>query len=224
MATWGMHIRIAEGILKHHKLFSAKDFLVGSIGPDCGQPNEDWSVFTPAKQVSHWLDSEGQIQAEDFYNTYLGQGAEPGAFDFYWGYYIHLLTDMAWTDFYNHRRLNDPLYRPLDHDPKFIWTIKKDWYDLDHIYFRDKQDGLFHKVFLDIESYASPLDYYPKDAISRQIAYIQNFYGNHQGKLDRPMVYLSQEDMDAFVDENVERFIERIENDPSLRAMKGLQG
>ena len=34
MATWGLHIRIAEELLKIESSFDIEKFLVGNIGPD----------------------------------------------------------------------------------------------------------------------------------------------------------------------------------------------
>ena len=39
MATWGVHIRIAEDLLKMINSLDPTSFLVGNIGPDCGKPN-----------------------------------------------------------------------------------------------------------------------------------------------------------------------------------------
>ncbi|MFT9493878.1 hypothetical protein [Anaerosolibacter sp.] len=58
MATWGAHIRIAETILKIYIDLDEKSFLIGNVGPDCGEPNKDWSEFSPPKKVSHWTNDE----------------------------------------------------------------------------------------------------------------------------------------------------------------------
>jgi len=47
MATWITHMRIAEHFMKRYKELNNAIFLVGNLGPDCGVPNEDWSIFTP---------------------------------------------------------------------------------------------------------------------------------------------------------------------------------
>ena len=54
MATWGSHFRIAENILKTYTNLNRQLFAIGNIAPDCGLPNDDWSAFTPPKELSHF--------------------------------------------------------------------------------------------------------------------------------------------------------------------------
>ena len=49
MATWMVHLRIADGIRKRIPFLDRLEFLMGNIAPDSGVPNEDWSVYTPEK-------------------------------------------------------------------------------------------------------------------------------------------------------------------------------
>ena len=72
MATWGAHIRIAEAILNADSSLDEKAFLVGNIGPDCGEPYEDRSEFFPSKKVSHWINEDKKIDADKFYDKYKG--------------------------------------------------------------------------------------------------------------------------------------------------------
>lgn len=54
MASWMVHLRIADRLLDSLPGLSAVDFVVGNIAPDSGIPNEDWSEFTPSVIVSHF--------------------------------------------------------------------------------------------------------------------------------------------------------------------------
>lgn len=201
MATWGLHLRMAEALMKRRGDLDEAMFAVGNIGPDCGIPNEDWSEFNPPTEVSHWKNSpKGQIDAESFYQTYLAGGKKDHKeTSFLIGYYVHLLTDIAFAEFYLDRKSKDPLYQPLQTDPKFIWTIKEDWYDLDHLYFRDHPDSIFHRVFQHVKAVPNYLDYYPEGAILRQVKNITDYYQNPSDNLDRDYIYLSKEDMDGFM-------------------------
>ena len=51
MATWIAHMRIAEHFMKKDAALDNALFLVGNIGPDCGVPNEDWSVLRPISSL-----------------------------------------------------------------------------------------------------------------------------------------------------------------------------
>ena len=54
MASWMVHLRIADRLLDSLPKLSAVDFVVGNIAPDSGVPNQDWSEFTPSVIVSHF--------------------------------------------------------------------------------------------------------------------------------------------------------------------------
>lgn len=41
MATWGAHIRVAENLIKMGFNLVERGFLVGNLGSDCNQANED---------------------------------------------------------------------------------------------------------------------------------------------------------------------------------------
>ena len=60
MATWMVHLRIADGIMKEIPKLERQEFIMGNIAPDSGVPNEDWSVFTPNTNVSHF-NKDGEI-------------------------------------------------------------------------------------------------------------------------------------------------------------------
>lgn len=202
MATWGAHIRIAEAILNVDCSLDEENFLVGNIGPDCGQPNEDWSEFSPSKSVSHWINEDNIIEAEKYYDKYLNKEIKDNnLYSFLLGYYVHLLTDIQWGNMVDEKKKTDVKYQKLETDKNFIWTIKKDWYDLDHLYFRRNPKSIFHRIFKNIESFPDYLDYYPVGAIERQLKYIIGFYTKYDGNPEREYTYFTAKEMDDFVNE-----------------------
>ena len=54
MASWMVHLRVADELLKKIENLDEKAFVMGNIAPDSGVPNEDWTVFQPPKDVSHF--------------------------------------------------------------------------------------------------------------------------------------------------------------------------
>ena len=212
MATWGLHLRIAEELLNKEYLLDETSFLVGNIGPDCGVPNEDWSKFDPPGEVSHWKNADGDIDTEKFYSTYLDKNIEDEKEkSFLLGYYVHLLTDIEFSKFLKNKKNTDRNYKPLLNDRKFIWTIKKDWYDLDHLYFRENPTGLFYKTFQHVKDFPDYMSYYPKGAVTRQVKYITEFYKNPPENLDREYIYLTMKEMDEFVADTVNAVEEELE-------------
>ena len=207
MATWIGLMRIADYFMKRYEMLNNAEFLVGNIAPDCGVPNEDWSVFTPGKEITHWhKKGSAEIDAEDFRQKYLQ--AKDEKYPFYLGYYFHLLTDIAWSEFYR-RKKAEPLYAEgLAKDPKFIWTIKEDWYGQDFVFLQKNPDFVFFTVFAPIKSFANRyFDFYPAEAFSRQIGYITEFYLSAAAE-NREFPYLSAVEMDSFVAETA-AWIER---------------
>ncbi len=206
MATWGLHIRIAQALIEQGIEVDQEAFLVGNIGPDCGLADEDGTSFFPPASVTHWCDgSKLNIQAGRFANQYLvKEGLALREWSFYLGYYVHLLTDRKFSRLVQDKIDNDPLYQPLQDDDEFIWTIKKDWYDLDRIYFRDNATSLFFQVFTGIEEFPDFLDYYPSGAVITQIHFIIDFYKKESNDLDREYLYLSEAEMDRFLEEVLE--------------------
>jgi hypothetical protein len=51
MASWMVHLRIADKLLNELKDIDETAFVMGNIAPDSGVPNEDWTKFTPPKTV-----------------------------------------------------------------------------------------------------------------------------------------------------------------------------
>ena len=54
MASWMVHLRIADILLDRIEGLDMNAFVLGNIAPDSGVPNEDWSVFTPPGNVTHF--------------------------------------------------------------------------------------------------------------------------------------------------------------------------
>jgi hypothetical protein len=90
-------------------------------------------------------------------------------------------------------------------DDKFIWTVKEDWYDLDHKYLIYNPDFRTFRIFDKITVFPNVyLDYFSDVAMEKRIRYISDFYNTHRGDLDREYPYLNEEQMNAFIEEAVE--------------------
>lgn len=195
--------------MKQFNSLNNTKFLVGNIAPDCGVPNEDWSRFTPDKAVTHWWSKDGTfIELEDFKNKYLNE--EGANLPFYLGYYFHLITDIAWSALYDQKKI-EPIYAEgIQNDKNFIWTAKKDWYGQDHLFLQRNPDFVFFRMFAKIDAFENAyFDFYPANAFTRQIQYITNFYLSANEDPERPFPYLSETEMNDFVQTTIEA-IERL--------------
>ncbi len=53
MATWIVHLRIAENLLACIPALDAAQFAIGNVAPDSGIPDEKWEKFDPPPEVTH---------------------------------------------------------------------------------------------------------------------------------------------------------------------------
>ena len=204
MATWITHFRIGDYFLDRIPGIVPAPFIVGNIGPDCGVPNADWSAFTPPTEISHWKEQGEDCRSGEFAAEYLCDAdINPEKRSFLLGYYIHLLTDNEW---------NHGIYQPkrsqyaaqFARDEGFIWTFKRDWYDLDHLYLKKHPDFRAFRIFSSVADFHDDtIVFYPEEAYNRQIRYITRFYREFDGDLDHEYIYLNQREMDDFVKEAV---------------------
>jgi hypothetical protein len=202
MATWIAHLRIAETILNKGYDLETVPFAVGNIGPDSGVPNEDYSQFNPTRELTHWVDDTNKINAKVFYDKYLNNPnlkQDKKSYSFILGYYVHLLTDIEWSKLFAEKK-KDSLYKVgLEKDPKFIWTIKKDWYGLDFLYLKNNPKSLFFTNFKDVIDIPDYLDYFPKNAFQLKIKYIADYYLGENEETKEDFIYLNEKEMDDFI-------------------------
>ena len=212
MATWMSHFRIADYLLDRLPGLDAPAFVVGNIGPDCGVPNADWSVFTPSGDVTHWRNPAlgNDIDHEGFRVAWLTGAASVGdaaeaapsvsqrAWSFYLGYYIHLLSDVWWGALV-HQPKTRLFQAEMASDPRFIWVMKKDWYDLDFAFLQGQRNFRPFRIFQQVGEFGNDLlDYYPAGAFTRQIKYISDFYTQSKDLAGREYVYLNRSEIDGY--------------------------
>ncbi len=208
MATWIAHLRIAENILKNMDDLDSIAFILGNVGPDSGVPNEDWSSFNPPKKITHWINEENNIDAERFFDKYIKNNLmEYSKYSYVLGYYIHLLTDIEWSKFFNEKKKNALYNKKLKEDASFIWTIKKDWYGLDFLYLEKNPNFIFHTIFKNIDQVPDYIDYFPKGALMKQVNYITEYYLGDNEETKENFIYLNEKEMDKFIDETSKKII-----------------
>lgn len=61
MASWMIHLRVAQQLYRQINIESVNGFVLGNIAPDCAIPSKDDSGFIPDAAVSHFcsLDENG---------------------------------------------------------------------------------------------------------------------------------------------------------------------
>ncbi|NLY36036.1 MAG: zinc dependent phospholipase C family protein [Tissierellia bacterium] len=198
MATWMAHIRIAKSLLRYLEA-DPKQLIVGSIGPDCGYITDEG--FLPQKPLTHWQlkPKSKEVFSEFFFQDYLkGQRGDEN-YDFYLGYYLHLITDIKWHEMVS-RPIMENYMQTLGWDPLFLQEVRKDWYDIDRLYLRQHPQDYAYQVFQGIRSFPNIyLPFFSEDAFEKKIDFICKFYQRTPRSLERSFVYFSPEMMDDFI-------------------------
>ena len=225
MATWMVHLRIADILLNKLDGLSETDFIVGNIAPDSGVPNEDWTVYTPSKDICHFkradANSDKQIDIQKFINKYytkeLANTYDKKHLSFYLGYLTHLLTDIEWRN-----SVTLPTQEKYKHkfkDNGFNWTaVKKDWYDLDFMFLRRNPDFEAFRIYYDAVGYENVfMTEFSKDAFDNRRNYITSFYKSEHRGIEREYTYLTEQDMERFICDCIDKLvINLLEIDNSL--------
>lgn len=205
MATWIGHLRVAEKLFDMIPGFDETAFIFGSLAPDSGKPNADWSAFDPPKEITHFLqrgDGEDKIHDLTFYREYVAQALpnDPSFYSFVWGYFFHLLCDNLWIRLIWETTKIEWASQTAE-DRQFVWVIKKDWYGLDHRYLRDHPDCSFWRVFSVMPNSPAYLPFLPEDALHQSMNYIRQGYINPSPDwfIDRPYPFLNAGSMQRYV-------------------------
>jgi len=208
MASWMVHLRISDMLLDAVPNLSETEFVVGNIAPDSGVPNDDWSVYTPAKSVSHFKDRDtsgkSYINIEKYVESYFNEEKRKRytnkQFSFYLGYLVHLLTDVLWIENVMLRLANKYSDDYAADSTSTIWRWKKDFYDLDAKFIKENPDLRAYKIFSQAICFDNLyMKEFPRDAFENRREYITAFYSTERCDLDRNYQYFKEDEMNEFV-------------------------
>ncbi|MDD6763385.1 MAG: zinc dependent phospholipase C family protein [Clostridiales bacterium] len=203
MATWIVHLRIADEYLRRGLIPCERDFILGSVAPDCGYGVKDsYGDFMPPPEITHWAPGGVKLYCEywKFMDEYLTGKKDSIDYWFYLGYYVHLTTDIMWSTM---------MYLPTkityadqyEKNPDFLRIIKKDWYDLDFKFLRDHPDFRPYSIIKNAGEVKDYLPYYEPGQLTAQIRFIGDYYSDPKDRiLDREYPYLSEKNMNKFIE------------------------
>ncbi len=232
MAEWITHMIIADNLLNKGLTADKIGFCVGNIAPDCNVENEDWTVFTPPKHVTHWMngDSKYTVDYEGFYDQYIrNKDFELNEeYSFYLGYFSHLITDVEFQKFVrDEQRIKDSFVR-IKSDAEMAEKIVGLSEDFDTIksvfggrkdvfrdiaiqewnYLKEHPDSGYNTVLREIRSFPDYLDYLPEGAIMRKIGVMAV-----EAPTEIPeckYVFFSKAEFERFVRETSDKIYERV--------------
>lgn len=221
MATWITHFRIAERLIDLGLPVCKEEFVVGNIGPDCGIYREGAGLIPP-KEITHF-EIDRKINAELFYNQYLlhnENDIHTKRLSFYLGYYLHLVTDQEWSKIYQAKK-KEAIYQNIIGTPEYWSLIKGDWYGIDFEYLKNNKDHIFWTTFQNITEFDDYLDIFPKGQVAEQIGRFTSFYLENTIPSDHHFIYLTQSEVDEFVEHTVSRITEILETRIDKMSMRG---
>ena len=214
MASWMIHLRVAEKVLEQSSIPDEARFILGNMAPDSGVPTENG--YVPEKAVSHvrCMDETGKVRImpERYAAQYL-PCEDARACSFHLGYWAHLLTDLAW----NRVILPDAKGRFADllaQDAAAFWRmVKRDWYDMDFLFLQAHPDFRAWQTYCAMEDMGNDyVDFFVKTAFADRRAWIMDFYREGAATVQEREMYLSWAALDAFVEDTAREIARTISN------------
>ena len=232
MATWITHLMIADGVLKHFPSLNRRGFCVGNIAPDCNVENEDWTAFTPSREVTHWMQGQRKkaSDCDAFCEKYIAsrrseiKSAEEYAFLL--GYYSHLITDAAFQAMIRNEDRVKAAWDRIKADKELFassigmeetWdSVKrlvskqdrmKEIYSMESKYIRENPTTAYLTEILPLNEFPDYIDYLPTGAIVRKIGVMG--YLPEYDVFTKKYITLSQEEYTAFVKGTIDLVVER---------------
>ena len=236
MAEWVSHLIVADKVMEALPWLKRHEFCVGNIAPDCNLPNEDWTAFTPSREITHWMQEGQRKKADDcarFCEEYIikrtGEIQTEEELSFLFGYYSHLITDAehqrtirdtgrvaaAWK-----RARSIPELRERSAGMEENWDDfkklfpdrkdrMKDFYVIEREYLDSHPNSGYFTEIQGLESFPDYIDYLRHGAIPMKVKMMYYMPTLEEGRY--PFVGFSREEYTGFIDRAVKLSIKAIE-------------
>lgn len=222
MASWISHLILVDQLYAMGLDLDERGFAVGNIAPDCNVENEDWTQFTPSREVTHWMKGKSKLTTD--YEGFLDEYIRDKTFRskeheaFLWGYYSHLVTDVEYQrlirdeervkNVYRRLKQNEEMYAKIKGFPEDFDTLKKvfgrqnffrDISTQEAAYLERMPNSRYNTIIKRTHDFPDYIDYLPSGAIVRKIGIMAKEDSPVPG-LDR-YVFFSQDEFDGFVED-----------------------
>lgn len=131
MPTWVTHMMIADKVLERLPQLDRRGFCVGNIAPDCNIQNEDWTVYTPSREKTHWMQgrrksiSDVDAFCEEYIVKRREKISEGEEYGFLLGYYSHLITDAFFQEVIREEKRVAAVWERIRADEELIQCLKE---------------------------------------------------------------------------------------------------
>ena len=242
MAEWPTHLMIADSVLEKIPGLKRHEFCVGNIAPDCNVENEDWTGYTPPREVTHWMTKERKTVADcgRFVQEYMKKKdiASKEEESFLLGYYSHLITDAEFQRYIRDEKRVKACWDRIKADPELSkkasgmpenwdsvkilinkWERLKDVVTIEAEYLEEHPDSGFMTEIIGLETFPNYIDYFPEGAIPRKV----KIMGGRPQKQTSiyPYVGMSREEYSIFINRAIELVtdaIRRYQNENNTNA------
>lgn len=216
MASWMIHLRVAQQLYQKLGIKQKEEFVLGNIAPDSGVPSEDGTGYVPDATISHFrtIDENGiknvheELFIERYFTDSLRLHYSKEEYAFFFGYLTHLITDKIWAReiVYGAKEKKKNLF--IANREEFWKTIKKDWYDLDFMYLKENPSFEAFKIYQNNKKMKNVyLDFFSENAFLERKSFIIDFYTEGVKNIVEHETYLQKEELNHFVDLCVDEII-----------------
>jgi len=223
---------VADEVIKRVPFLSRHEFYVGNIAPDCNVENEDWTSFTPSREVTHWMGNERKVASDcdRFLHEYVEKKVDLDIKEesFLLGYYAHLITDAefqritrdeervkaSWDRIKKHPELSK-LAVGMDETWDSVKILirgkerMKDIYSLEKEYLELYPESGYITDIISLEEFPDYIDYLPEGAIVRKVKVMG--YMPVKEVSQYPYIGMSKEEYGNFVKRAIELVVNAIE-------------
>ena len=232
MATWVTHLMIADSVLQHFPSLDRRGFCVGNIAPDCNVENEDWTAFTPSREVTHWMQGKRKkaSDCDAFYDEYIAKRRDriqtSEEYAFLMGYYAHLITDAAFQKMIRDEERVKAVWKRIKENenlreqsvgmdetwdnakkliPKRVWVGHI--YSLEAEYLNAHPGSGYLTEILTLKEFPDYIDYLPKGAIVRKIGVMGYLPEINEGLGE--WIAISREEYEGYIHETIQLILDR---------------
>ena len=229
---------IADGVLDRFPQLDKRGFCVGNIAPDCNVENEDWTAFTPSREVTHWMQGERKraSDCDAFCDAYILKRKEEiksaEEYAFLLGYYAHLITDAAFQAMIRDearvkaawcRVKDDPVLSVSGAGMEETWdSIKKlipkaqrmhEIYSMEAEYIEKHPESGYLTEVLPLKVFPDYINYLPTGAIVRKIG-VMGYLPEHNNPINK-LICISKDEYTDFVEQTIKLVVNQF-TDKSL--------
>ena len=232
MATWITHLMVADGVLERIPNLDRHGFCVGNIAPDCNVENEDWTAFTPSREVTHWMQGERKkaSDCDAFCDEYILKRKDKiksaEEYAFLLGYYSHLITDAAFQVMIRDEDRVREVWMRIKADEELsaagtgmdeTWDSvkrlipKKDRiseiYAMEAEYLNNYPNSGYLTEIIPLKSFPDYIDYLPQGSIVRKIC-VMGYLPDLDKSIDK-FITMSKDEYANFVEDTIQLVVKQ---------------